>query len=117
MSEKVWALQVGGYLWAKEHASAAADLEVKLQGLALLTDKPLDVVRDQVQMLAKACRTVPEIIVSQLEYNHHYRMVQSTEFPPAREADRRTVHLNGKPYHWSAALGGQLRLEPGESPW
>jgi hypothetical protein len=117
MDTKIHALQVGSYLWAKEHAAAAAELEQKLMGLAALTGKPLDVVREQVSELSRAARCLPEIIVSQLEYNHHYRMVQSTELPPAKASDRRTVHLNGKSYHWAAGLGGQLKLEPGESPW
>jgi hypothetical protein len=68
----------GSYGWAKEHAAAAAELEAKLMGLAALTGKPLEVVRDQVAELAKAARCAPGIIISQLEYNHHYRMLQST---------------------------------------
>jgi hypothetical protein len=117
MNVKVHALQVGSYLWAKEAADRAATLELRLQELAVLVGKPYEVIKDQVSELARAARVDSLVIVSQLEYNHHYRMVQKTELPPARESDRRTVRLNNKPYHWAAGLGGRLRLVPGESPW
>jgi hypothetical protein len=109
-------LQVGSYPWAKGVAAQAADLELALTNLAALTGKPLGVIREQVAELARATRTDSMVIVSHLEYSYHYGQTQRL-CPPAREMDRRTVHLNGKPYHWTAALGGQLRLTPGESPW
>jgi hypothetical protein len=109
--------QSGSYGWAKDVAQKAATLELRLQELAVLVGKPYEVIKDQVSELARAARVDSLVIVSQLEYNHHYRMVQKTELPPARESDRCTVRLNGKPYHWAAGLGGRLRLVPGESPW
>jgi hypothetical protein len=108
---------VGSYLWAKEAADQAAELEVRMMDLAVLTNTPLEAVQEQVATLAKAGRTSSMAVISQLEYSHHYRQIQKLELPPAKASDRGTVTLHGKPYHWAAALGSQLRLVPGESPW
>lgn len=115
--QKVNALQVGSYGWAKQHARRAAELQRRLQGLAALTGKPLDVVAEQVAQLAQAGRVDSLLVIDRLEYSHHYRAVQRTEVPPPCEPDRRTVRILGKPYHWAVELGGKLALKPGESPW
>jgi hypothetical protein len=120
MNTELTAAQVGSYLWAKQAADRSARFHTRLLELAALTGKPYGVVRDQVAELAQAGRVDSLLVIDRLEYSHHYRAVQSTEVPPPRAADRRTVHVLGKPYHWAAGplqRGGKLTLKPGESPW
>lgn len=120
MNQRVWAAQVGSYLWGKQAAEQAAELEIRLRGLAALTGKPYDVVRDQVATLARAGRTDSLAVVSHLEYSHHYAAAQrlrgGTE-RPKHPSEQRTVLILGRPHHWRRDLTGQLKLVPGESPW
>lgn len=111
--------QRGMYGWAKDAANQAAVLNLRMQGLAALTGKPFDVIKDQVSELARAANVSSLAVVSQLEYSYHLgqaRQLRESVLTPRKPADRRTVTVMGKAYHYAEEFG-QLKLRPGVSPW
>ena len=120
MTRRLWAVQAGSYGWAKEAAqAAAADMELAARKLANLTGQAELAARARLVMTMDRYGLGAASALQRLEYRWHYsqsKALREALSVPTKPADRRTVTVAGKPYHYVQILG-RLELRPGESPW